>query len=68
MAKLNAKTRNALPASDFAGPDRSYPVPDASHAVAAKGRATQAVSAGRMSSERADKIRTKAIKVLGYGR
>jgi hypothetical protein len=32
VAKLKAKTRNALPGKDFAGPDRSYPVEDASHA------------------------------------
>lgn len=32
MAKLTAKTRNALPAKSFAGPDRSYPIADASHA------------------------------------
>jgi len=32
MAKLTAKRRNALPASDFAGPDRSFPVQDRSHA------------------------------------
>jgi hypothetical protein len=32
MAKLTAKTRNALPADGFAGPDRSYPDENASHA------------------------------------
>lgn len=32
MAKLTAKTRNALPAKDFAGPDRSFPIEDKSHA------------------------------------
>lgn len=32
MAKLTAKTRNAIPAKDFAGPDRSYPIEDKSHA------------------------------------
>lgn len=32
MAKLSAKSRKALPANDFAGPDRSFPIPDASHA------------------------------------
>lgn len=38
MAKLKAKARNALPSSDFAGPDRSYPIEDASHARNAKAR------------------------------
>jgi hypothetical protein len=32
MAKLDAKARNALPGKDFAGPDRSFPINDASHA------------------------------------
>ena len=32
MAKLTAKKRNALPSSTFAGPDRSFPINDASHA------------------------------------
>lgn len=41
MAKLTTKQRNALPASDFAGPNRSYPINDASHAANAKARASQ---------------------------
>jgi hypothetical protein len=40
MAKLTAATRNRLPASAFAGPDRSYPVQDASHARNALSRAS----------------------------
>lgn len=35
MAKLDASQRKSLPPSDFAGPDRSYPIPDKSHAVQA---------------------------------
>ncbi len=41
MVKLTAKKRNALPAKTFAGPDRSYPIPDASHARNALARASQ---------------------------
>ena len=41
MAKLTAKTRNALPGKSFAGPDRSYPVNDMSHAVNALSRVSQ---------------------------
>jgi hypothetical protein len=41
VAKLTAKRRNALPAKSFAGPDRSYPIPDASHARNALARASQ---------------------------
>lgn len=32
MARLNAKQRKALPASDFAGPGRSFPMNDKAHA------------------------------------
>lgn len=66
MAKLTSKQRKALPASTFAGPDRSYPVPDKSHAANAKARATQAVKAGRMSESTKEKIDAKANRVLGH--
>ena len=32
MGKLTTRKRKALPAAEFAGPDRTYPVPDKSHA------------------------------------
>jgi hypothetical protein len=35
MSVLHAAQRNALPTSTFAGPDRSFPIPDANHARAA---------------------------------
>ena len=35
MAVLKAAERNALPSSTFAGPHRSFPIPDANHARAA---------------------------------
>lgn len=38
---LTAKKRNALPGKDFAGPDRSYPINDASHARNALARVSQ---------------------------
>lgn len=41
MAKLNAAARNRLPAKDFAGPHRSFPVNDAAHARNALARASQ---------------------------
>lgn len=65
MAKLNAAARKRLPASDFAGPDRSYPVPDKAHAANAKARASQAVNAGRMSPGTESKIDAKADRVMG---
>ncbi len=41
MAKLSSADRNAIPTKDFAGPDRSYPVEDASHARNALARVSQ---------------------------
>jgi len=44
MAQLTSKGRNKLPGSAFAGPDRSYPIEDASHARNALARAAQHAS------------------------
>lgn len=41
MAKLTTADRKALPVKDFAGPDRSYPINDVSHARAALSRVSQ---------------------------
>jgi hypothetical protein len=65
MAKLTAKARNKLPKGEFAGPDRSYPVPDRSHAANAKARASQAENAGRISKAVESRIDAKANRVLG---
>ncbi len=65
MAKLTARQRRAIPTSKFAGPDRSYPVNDRGHAMAAKSRASAAANAGRMSASTKAKIFSKANKVLG---
>ena len=40
MSLLTAKRRNSLPSKEFAGPDRSYPIQDASHARNALARAS----------------------------
>jgi hypothetical protein len=66
MSKLTAATRKRIPASEFGLPSqRKYPVPDASHAINAKARATQMVAKGRLSSAAAARIRAKANAVLG---
>lgn len=65
MAKLTSKQRNKLPNSSFAGPDRSYPVNDKSHAANAKARAQQQYDKGNMSKSQLGKIDAKANKVLG---
>lgn len=35
MARLTSKQRSSLPKSTFAGPGRSFPIPDKNHAKAA---------------------------------
>lgn len=46
MSALDAVKRNALPAKDFSGPDRSYPINDMSHARNALARVSQHGTAG----------------------
>ena len=41
MAKLTTKARKAIPSKEFAGPDRSYPIEDKSHARNALARVSQ---------------------------
>lgn len=41
MAKLTTAARKAIPAKSFAGPNRSYPIEDASHARNALARVSQ---------------------------
>ena len=65
MAELTTKARKKIPTGEFAGPDRSYPIPDKSHAANAKARATQMVKAGKLSPSTAAKIKAKANKKLG---
>lgn len=62
MAKLSAKARKALPASDFAGPDRSFPINDKNHARAALMEINHAPASAKA------KIRAKADKMLGKGK
>ena len=65
MAELKTKTREKLPAKDFAEPGkRAYPIEDKPHARNAKARASQAVKAGRMSKAEEAKIDKKADAVL----
>jgi hypothetical protein len=60
MAKLTTKARKAIPTSKFAGPNRSYPIPDKAHAANAKARASQFASPALKA-----RIDAKANKVLG---
>ena len=53
MTKLTAAKRNAIPPEDFAGPDRSYPINDDSHARNALARVSQHGTPALKSSVRA---------------
>lgn len=65
MTTLTTKTRNRLPDSDFAEPEkRAYPIEDKAHARNAKARASQAVNAGRMPASEKKRIDRKADAVL----
>lgn len=65
MAKLSSSARKKLPASAFAGPNRSYPVENKSHARNAKARASQQYNAGRLSGSAKAAIDRKADRKLG---
>jgi hypothetical protein len=61
MAKLTAKARRSLPKKDFAGPGRSFPIPDKSHARAAL---RDIPLAKNLTLEEAQKIRARAHRML----
>jgi hypothetical protein len=62
---LNALDRRLMPASDFGLPElRTYPMPDTSHAVAAKARATQELARGRISVAQRAEINRRAEAVI----
>jgi hypothetical protein len=54
VAKLTAKARKAIPSKEFAGPDRSYPINDASHARNALSRVSQNGSPALKAKVRAE--------------
>jgi hypothetical protein len=64
MVKLTTKKRKELPKSEFAGPDRSYPVNNKSHAANAKARASEMENKGKLSPAGKAKIDAKADRVL----
>lgn len=65
MAKLSTAARKAIPDKDFAGPGRTYPVEDKSHAANAKARASEEANKGNLSKSAEKKIDARADKVLG---
>jgi hypothetical protein len=65
MATLTSKQRDKLPAKDFAGPKRSYPVPDRAHAINAKARAKQQLQRGNITRTEYSHIIRMADEALG---
>lgn len=53
MAKLSKAKRSKLPAKEFAGPNRSYPITDAKHAKAAIMLSNKPAAEGQGASIRA---------------
>lgn len=60
MAKLTTTQRNAIPAKQFAGPNRSFPINDPTHARMAISGATRSENAGNISESTAEEIKAKA--------
>jgi hypothetical protein len=58
MARLTAAGRAKIPTSKFAGPNRSYPIPDRGHAIAAESDAAKFASPAVKARVDADVRRT----------
>ena len=63
--KLTAAKRKAMPKAQFAGPGKSFPVNDPTHARLAISGATRSERAGNISPATATKIKAKARAKLG---
>jgi len=65
MSKLTAAERKKIPGKEFAGPDRSFPIEDRSHAEAAIRDAPHALHAGSITADEEKEIVTRAREKLG---
>lgn len=68
MAKLTSAGRAALSNNQYAGPNRSFPVNDKTHARLAISGATRSERAGNISASTASSIKTKARAKLAKGK
>lgn len=64
MSRLNAEERRELPSRTFAGPHRSFPIPDKGHAEAALRLVGRAEKHGSINASQAAEIRSKARRKL----
>lgn len=60
MATLTAADRKSMPSKDFAGPGKSFPVSDPTHARLAISGASRSEHAGNISAAEADRIKSEA--------
>lgn len=67
MAKLKAATRKAMSKKNFAGPGRSFPIEDATHAREAISGATRPERAGNISESQEASIKARARAKLKGG-
>jgi hypothetical protein len=67
MATLTAADRSKMSGKDFAGPGKSFPISDPTHARLAISGATRSERAGNISSSEEDAIKAKARAKLGGG-
>lgn len=67
MARLTAKSRNALASKSFALPGRRYPIENASHARNALARASEYASPAQQATIRA-KVRARYPSIAVGGR
>jgi hypothetical protein len=65
MAKLTTAARKDLPARDFAGPNRSFPVENKAHARDALSGASRAEHVGNITRSEERAIDHRADSVLG---
>lgn len=66
--KLSAIARRQMPQGQFAGPGRSFPIPDANHARLAIAMAGRSENAGNISAGQKAAIQAKARAKLGQGK
>ena len=64
MATLSPKKRAKLPKKVFAGPDRSFPIPDKKHARAALMLAPISRAKGNLTAAQERRIQAKARAML----
>jgi hypothetical protein len=63
MAKLSTEQREKMPAKEFAGPGRSYPINDPKHARAA----LMLINEGGLSPQQKEHVRQMAHAMLNRG-